>query len=101
MGVAINSTSQTPSIRAIVVQADGNLILGGQFTSFNRVAATNLVRIRPDGTLDRKVRPAVGGSAVNALAKDASIAAGRADPGWHTDRGFARPCDMASVAHRP
>jgi uncharacterized delta-60 repeat protein len=71
-GVAINSTRQTPSIRAIVVQPDGNLILGGQFTSFNRVAATNLVRIRPDGTLDRTFRPAVGGSAVNALAKDAA-----------------------------
>jgi uncharacterized delta-60 repeat protein len=67
---SVTSQSDAPSIRAIVVQSDGNLILGGRFTSFNRVAATHLARIGPDGALDRTFHPAVGGHAVNALTLD-------------------------------
>jgi uncharacterized delta-60 repeat protein len=70
--VAQNFEASAPSVRAMIVQQDGNLILGGRFMSFNRVAATNLVRIAPNGTLDRMYQPLVEGAAVNALKTDAT-----------------------------
>jgi uncharacterized delta-60 repeat protein len=69
-GPTIAGPFEISSVRAIAVQQDGHLILGGRFTSFNRVGATNLVRVGPDGVLDRSFQGAPGGSAVNAIVLD-------------------------------
>ena len=44
---AVNGT-----VRAVAVQADGRILVGGQFTSVGGLARTNLARLRPDGSVD-------------------------------------------------
>lgn len=39
-------------VRAIAIQDDGNIIVAGQFTSFNGVNANRLVRLNINGTID-------------------------------------------------
>lgn len=41
------------SVNALVVQADGKIILGGKFSNVNGVPRNNLARLNADGTLDR------------------------------------------------
>lgn len=40
------------SVSAIVVQADGRILIGGEFTAFNGVARNGFARVLSDGTLD-------------------------------------------------
>ena len=40
-------------VNAIAVQADGKILIGGNFTTVNGVPRHNLARLNPDGTLDR------------------------------------------------
>lgn len=40
------------SVRAIAVQSDGKVIIGGTFTTVGGVARSRLARLHPDGTLD-------------------------------------------------
>jgi len=39
-------------VRAIAVQADGRIIIGGGFTTVGGLSRTNLARLNPDGTVD-------------------------------------------------
>jgi uncharacterized delta-60 repeat protein len=112
-GVAISEPFQASSVRAVAIQPDGNLVVGGRFTSFNRVAATNLIRIGPDGALDRTFQPGVGGNAVNALALDPAgrvlvagdfpgglarlLPDGTADPEFDVDEGIALKSETGDV----
>ena len=58
------------SVRAMAVQSDGHILVGGLFTSFNSVALSRLTRLNPDGTLDSLFNPGSGAdSAVYALAE--------------------------------
>ena len=45
------------SVFAIVTQADGKLVVGGQFTTVQGVERNNLARLNPDGTLDASYNP--------------------------------------------
>jgi uncharacterized delta-60 repeat protein len=47
------------SIEEAVLQTDGKIIIGGNFTSFNGVAINRLARLNPDGSLDPTFNPAV------------------------------------------
>jgi uncharacterized delta-60 repeat protein len=47
MGTAFNS-----SIAKLVLQADGKILVGGAFTSFNSTSAGRFLRLNPSGTLD-------------------------------------------------
>jgi uncharacterized delta-60 repeat protein len=40
------------SVRAIAVQRDGRILIGGEFRGFKNSRALNLVRLLPDGTVD-------------------------------------------------
>lgn len=40
------------SVRTVLIQPDGKILLGGEFTSYNGVPQTNITRIHPDGALD-------------------------------------------------
>ncbi|MBL9186380.1 MAG: hypothetical protein JNK23_02770 [Opitutaceae bacterium] len=50
-------TGSDEEIYALAVQPDGHVLAGGGFTSFNGVPFLNLVRIKPDGTLDQSFMP--------------------------------------------
>ena len=45
-------TGPNSSITAIVIQADGKVIIGGEFTSFNGIGVNRIARLNIDGTLD-------------------------------------------------
>ena len=45
------------AIRVVVVQPDGKILIGGDFTSVLGVARNNIARLNPDGTLDAAFDP--------------------------------------------
>lgn len=56
-------------VRAIALQPDGKIIVGGEFTQYNGVARMRLARLEADGTLDTSFDPAtLFDNTVNALA---------------------------------
>lgn len=54
-GIGANNT-----IRTIVLQPDGRIIIGGDFTSFNGVARNRIARLNSDGSLDISFDPGTG-----------------------------------------
>jgi uncharacterized repeat protein (TIGR01451 family)/uncharacterized delta-60 repeat protein len=50
-------TSGNAAVRALAVQANGQVILGGDFTAFNNVAYNHLVRLNIDGSVDASFMP--------------------------------------------
>ncbi|SCY25676.1 MopE-related protein [Flavobacterium caeni] len=55
-GIAIS----TEYIYSMALQADGKVLIGGTFTSFNGVARTNLARLNADGSVDTDFNPGTG-----------------------------------------
>jgi uncharacterized delta-60 repeat protein len=45
-------TGTNSGVYSIKVQSDGKILLGGQFTTFNTVSATRIIRLNADGTID-------------------------------------------------
>lgn len=65
-------------VRAIVVQPDGKILVGGEFPNLNGVALSspNMIRLNPDGSLDESFLAAVKGSGrvdCIALQKDGKV----------------------------
>ncbi len=58
-------------VRAVAVQADGDVVIGGDFTTVKGVARNYVARVKPDGTLDSTFDPGVNGP-VLALAVQAN-----------------------------
>lgn len=55
-------------VSAVRIQADGKILLGGSFTSFNGSAMARLARLNSDGTLDNTLVIGAGfGSTVNSI----------------------------------
>lgn len=54
-GIGANGTVSTISI-----QADGKIIIGGFFTSYNGFARNRIARLNPDGSLDHTFNPGLG-----------------------------------------
>jgi len=50
-------TGNDAAIHALAVQANGQVILGGDFTAFNSVAYNHLVRLNVDGSVDASFNP--------------------------------------------
>ena len=48
------------SVRAIVVQSDGTILIGGSFTTCNGVARNEIARLDSTGTLDTSFNPGAG-----------------------------------------
>lgn len=48
------------TVRALVLQPDGNVIVGGGFTNVNGVAMNRIARLRRDGSVDPAFQPGVG-----------------------------------------
>lgn len=51
------------SVRAIAVQPDGKLVVGGDFISYNSVPAVRIARLNVNGSLDGSFDPGTGASA--------------------------------------
>jgi uncharacterized delta-60 repeat protein len=58
------------SVRTTSIQADGKIIVGGFFTTFNGTARNRIARLNPDGSLDTGFNP---GSGFNAVVLTTSI----------------------------
>ncbi|HXG47991.1 MAG TPA: delta-60 repeat domain-containing protein, partial [Methylomirabilota bacterium] len=76
--------SKGGKVHAVVVQADGRMIVGGAFRAVNGVPRHNLARINRDGSVDSGWNPDVRGpegASVHALAlhEDAVLVGGRFD----------------------
>ena len=56
------------TVRAIVVQTDGRIVVGGSFMTFNGVPMQRLTRLNPDGTVDPTYHGAGANDSVYALA---------------------------------
>jgi len=54
-GTGINNT-----IKSIVMQPDGKILIGGTFTQYNGVARNGIARINSDGSLDETFNPGEG-----------------------------------------
>lgn len=56
-------------VRAVAVQVDGKIVIGGNFTTVNSVARNRIARLNSDGSLDNSFNPGSGtGGSVNAIA---------------------------------
>jgi uncharacterized delta-60 repeat protein len=51
-------------IRAVSVQSDSKIIIGGNFTSYNGISRNGIARLNADGTLDTGFNPGTGTSGV-------------------------------------
>lgn len=47
-------------LRAVALQQDGKIIIGGQFDSYNGVKRNNIARLNADGSLDTSFNPDLG-----------------------------------------
>ncbi len=58
-----------PGIRAMGLQSDGKIVIGGYFSSYNNIQRAGIAQLNPDGTLDDTFDPGSGTDAgVNSLA---------------------------------
>jgi len=48
------------SVRALALQADGRILVGGSFTNFNSVPMQSIARLNHDGSLDSQFQPGSG-----------------------------------------
>jgi uncharacterized delta-60 repeat protein len=54
------STGANDLVRAITIQPDGSILIGGQFTSYNGIVLNHVARLNPDGTVDSSFTPGIG-----------------------------------------
>ncbi len=57
-------TGANSDITSIAVQADGKVLVGGDFTQFNGVPRNYVARLNPDGSLDTSFDPGTGANNV-------------------------------------
>ncbi len=65
-----DSSTGSTNVNALARQSDGGTIVGGNFVAADGMAHNNILRLRPDGTLDEGWSPQIDGR-VAALAVDA------------------------------
>ena len=78
-------------VRVVVVQPDGKILIGGDFTNVLGVARNRIARLNPDGTLDTAFNPNANNT-VNAIAvqADGKILAGGVFNGANSIGGQTR-----------
>jgi uncharacterized delta-60 repeat protein len=75
-------------VRSMAVQADGKLLIGGQFTMVNGVARNYIARLNSDGSLDTGFNPSANDGVYSmALQADGKLLIGG---GFYTVNGVAR-----------
>ncbi|MGW8185212.1 MAG: Ig-like domain-containing protein [Candidatus Moraniibacteriota bacterium] len=58
------TTGAGSTVRAISLQSDGKIIIGGEFTTYNSTTRNRIARINTDGTLDTTFAPTTGASLI-------------------------------------
>ena len=53
-------TGLDDAVRSIAIQADGKILLGGEFTTYNGVGRSGIARLNTDGSLDAGFNPGTG-----------------------------------------
>ena len=72
-GAGITSNGYGGDVKAIAVQGDGKILIGGGFNSYDGTAAGGIARLNADGTLDASFQPGSGVDyAVEAIALQAN-----------------------------
>lgn len=68
------SVGTARSVRALLIEPDGKIVIAGTFSGVNGVARGRVARLNADGTLDTSFDPGTGanGTAINALARDSA-----------------------------
>ncbi len=56
----VDALQNQPAINAMAVQADGKIVIGGEFTSFDNGSLTNIARLNANGSLDTTFNPGDG-----------------------------------------
>jgi uncharacterized delta-60 repeat protein len=56
----LNTGGANGNVLAVVVQPDGKILLGGEFTSYNGVSRNRIARLNRDGNLDTSFNPGSG-----------------------------------------
>ncbi len=65
------------TIRCVLVQTDGRILIGGEFTTYDGVPRNRIARLLPGGTLDTTFNPGTGANGtVHAMALNASSSYG-------------------------
>jgi uncharacterized delta-60 repeat protein len=86
-------TAANDYVKAIVVQSDGKILVGGGFSSFNGTSAGRLVRLNSDGTLDSAFMANIG-SGFNVEVESIVVQPDNkilVSGGWATFNGVSRP----------
>jgi len=56
----VPGTAANAAVRCVALQADGKILIGGEFTTFSGVPAPRIARLNADGTLDTSFVSGVG-----------------------------------------
>jgi uncharacterized delta-60 repeat protein len=62
----VSGTGFNNTVFFIEIQSDGKIVVGGDFTTYNGVAASRIIRLNPDGSRDTTFNVGTGLSANNA-----------------------------------
>lgn len=60
----VDAVQRQPSINAMALQADGKIVIGGEFTSVDNASLTNIARLNANGTLDTTFNPGYGADGI-------------------------------------
>ena len=60
-------------VRTMALQADGKILVGGEFTSVNDIPRKNIARLNPDGTLDLSWAPSLDGPCYKIITDDQHV----------------------------
>lgn len=95
----------SPEVLELVVQPDDKIIIGGEFTTVNGVAASDLARLNADGSLDQTFNPPQGLYGLPlALQPDGKIVVGgylRLNADGSKDTSFVSSSSYECVALQP
>lgn len=68
-----SGTGANGTVRARLLQPDGQLVIGGEFTSYNGSNRSRIARLNPDGSLDSSFNPGTGANGVvHAIARQSN-----------------------------
>ncbi|MFN2391106.1 MAG: FG-GAP-like repeat-containing protein, partial [Pyrinomonadaceae bacterium] len=68
---AFRSPNTNAAINVFLVQPDGTIIIGGNFTSVNNITRSRLARLRADGSLDGSFFPSGADNQIRAMVRQA------------------------------
>ena len=59
-GTGVDGGENFPAVYSVILQPDGRVVIGGDFTSFNGISRGGIARLNIDGSLDASFNPGTG-----------------------------------------